>query len=197
MSRTASGSPIRPDHLHSTFDTLSTDLPVLETLRDGSYISKLSDPVAANKRRDQVRKHVRNLVDVPGHRVRVIEYQVTDRDGAEAEPETYRLVTTLLDHEEVPATELCSLYHRRWELESTFNEIKTSQRGAGIVLRSKSPPMVYQELYALLLTHYAVRELMLHASQDDQGEAELERLSFIRSLRLVRRHITGQAAFSP
>ena len=59
----------------------STDLPVLETLRDGSYISKLSDPVAANKRRDQVRKRVRNLVDVPGHRVRVIEYQVTDRDG--------------------------------------------------------------------------------------------------------------------
>ena len=82
-------------------------------------------------------------------------------------------------------------------LESAVNEIKTSQRGGGIVLRSKSPPMVYQELYALLLTHYAVRELMLHASQDDQGEAELERLSFIRSLRMVRRHITGQAAFSP
>lgn len=175
----------------------STDLPVLESLPDGSYISKLSDPLMANKRRDQVRKNVRHLVEVPGHRVRVIEYQVTDRGAAEAKPETYRLVTTLLDPDEVPATELCSLYHRRWELESTFNEIKTSQRGAGIVLRSKSPPMVYQELYALLLTHYAVRELMLHASQDDQGEAELERLSFIRSLRLVRRHITGQAAFSP
>lgn len=175
----------------------STDLPVLQALPDGSYVSKLSDPVAANKRRDQVRKRVRHLVDVPGHRVRVIEYQVTDRDGAEAEPETYRLVTTLLDPDEVPATELCTSYHRRWELESAFNEIKTSQRGAGVVLRSKSPPMVYQELYALLLTHYAVRELMLHASQDDQGEAELERLSFIRSLRLVRRHITGQAAFSP
>lgn len=175
----------------------STDLPVLESLPDGSYISKLSDPLMANKRRDQVRKNVRHLVEVPGHRVRVIEYQVTDRGAAEAKPETYRLVTTLLDPDEVPATELCSLYYRRWELESTFNEIKTSQRGAGIVLRSKSPPMVYQELYALLLTHYAVRELMLHASQDDQGEAELERLSFIRSLRLVRRHITGQAAFPP
>ena len=48
-------------------------------------------------------------------------------------------MTTLLDPDEVPVTELCLLYHRRWELESTFNEIKTSQRGAGIVLRSKSP----------------------------------------------------------
>ncbi|HZW42985.1 MAG TPA: IS4 family transposase [Dermatophilaceae bacterium] len=175
----------------------STDLPVLEALPDGSYLSRLSDPVMANKRRDQVRKHVRNLVEVPGHRVRVIEYQVVDRGGAEAEPETYRLVTTLLDPDEVPATELCSLYHRRWELESTFNEIKTSQRGAGIVLRSKSLPMVYQELYALLLTHYAIRELMVHATESDGGEAELERLSFVRSLRLVRRHVTGQAAFSP
>lgn len=175
----------------------STDLPVLEMLPDGSYISQLSDPVMANKRRDQVRKRVRSPVEVPGHRVRVIEYQVADRGGAVDTADTYRLVTTLLNPDEVPATELCSLYHRRWELESTFNEIKTSQRGTGIVLRSKSPPMVYQELYALLLTHYAVRELMLHASQDDPGETELERLSFIRSLRLVRRHITGQAAFSP
>ncbi|MGH3502765.1 MAG: IS4 family transposase [Nocardioidaceae bacterium] len=175
----------------------STDLPVLQALPDGSYVSQLSDPVAANKRRDQVRKHVRKLVEVPGHRVRVIEYRVTDRHRDDAEPETYRLVTSLLEPEQVPATELCALYHRRWELESTFDEIKTSQRGPGIVLRSKSPPMVYQELYALLLTHYAVRELMLHASQTDDDDAELERLSFIRSLRLVRRHVTGQAAFSP
>ncbi|MGH3504176.1 MAG: IS4 family transposase [Nocardioidaceae bacterium] len=174
----------------------SADLPVLEALPDGSYLSQLSDPVVANKRRDQVRKHVRNLVEVPGHRVRVIEYRVTDRDGAN-ETETYRLVTTLLDPGQAPATELCEVYHRRWELESTFDEIKTSQCGPGIVLRSKSPPMVYQELYALLLTHYAVRELMLHASQADEGAAELERLSFIRSLRLVRRHVSGQAAFSP
>jgi len=63
------------------------------------------------------------------------------------------------------------------------------------MLRSKSPPMVLQELYALFLTHYAVRELMLHAAGTE--EVELERLSFVRSLRLVRRHVTEQAAFSP
>lgn len=175
----------------------STSLPVLQTLPDGSYLSQLSDPVLASKRRDQIRKNVRQPVEVPGHRVRVVEYQVTDRGTPGAEPETYRLITTLLDPGEAPATELCELYHRRWELESTFDEIKTSQRGSGIVLRSKSPPMVYQELYALLLTHYAVRELMLHASEAEDSEYELERLSFIRSLRLIRRHITGQAAFSP
>lgn len=175
----------------------STDLPVLEVLPDGSFLSQLWEPTAAKRRREQVRTHVRHLAEVPGHDVRIIEYQVIDRHGQDEEPDTYRLVTTLLDPEQAPATELCALYHRRWELESTFAEIKTSQRGPGIILRSKSPPMVRQELYALLLTHYAIRELMVHASEADEGDAELERLSFVRSLRLVRRHVTGQAAFSP
>jgi len=175
----------------------STDLQVLEVLLDGSFLSQLWDPTAAKRRREQVRTHVRHLTEVPGHDVRIIDYQVTDRHGEDEEPDTYRLVTTLLDPEEAPATDLCALYHRRWELESTFGEIKTSQRGPGIILRSKSPPMVRQELYALLLTHYAIRELMVHASEADEGDAELERLSFVRSLRLVRRHVTGQAAFSP
>ena len=173
----------------------SNSLPVHELLPDGSYLSQLSDPVVANKRRDQVRKGVRRLVEVPGHTVRVVEYQVLDHPAVATGAETYRLVTTLLDPDEAPAAELAALYHRRWEIEATFNEIKTTQRGAGIVLRSKSPPMVLQELYALFLTHYAVRELMVRASQDP--DAELERLSFIRSLRLVRRHVTDQAAFSP
>ena len=176
----------------------SNSLSVRELLPDGSYLSQLSDPAVANKRRDQVRKGVRQLVEVPGHTVRVVEYQVIDRGAVatqDTEAETYRLVTTLLDPNEATATELAALYHRRWEIEATFNEIKTAQRGAGIVLRSKSPPMVLQELYALFLTHYAVRELMVRASEDE--DAELERLSFIRSLRLVRRHVTDQAAFSP
>lgn len=171
------------------------DLPVLEVLPDGSYLSQLSDPVLANKRRDQIRKRVRRLVEVPGHRVRVIEYQLTDSGEGENPSETYRLVTTLLDPHEAPATELAEVYHSRWELETTFNEIKTTQRGRGVVLRSKSPPMVYQELYGLLLTHYAIRELMVHAA--DADDVELQRLSFTRSLRVVRRLVTDQAGFSP
>lgn len=173
----------------------STDLPVLETLSDGSYLSQISDPVLANKRRDQIRKRVRHPVEVPGHRVRVVEYQVSDRHGEGAEPETFRLVTTLVDPDEAPAAELAGLYHRRWEIESAFGEIKTGQRGSGMVLRSKSPAMVYQELYALLVTHYAVRELMAHSAETE--DVELERLSFTRTLHVVRRQITEQAAFSP
>ncbi len=174
----------------------AAEMPVLEILPDGSYLSQLLDPAMVEKNRWQKRNRTPRPLEIPSHTVRVIEYKVTARTGEATEPDTYRLITTLLDPDEAPAPELCALYHRRWELESTFDEIKTTQRGAGIVLRSKSPPMVYQELYALLLTHYAVRELMLGAAPEDEN-SELERLSFLRSLRLVRRHVTNQAAFSP
>ena len=51
------------------------------------------------------------------------------------------------------------------------------------------------ELYALLLTHYAIRQLMTEAA--DQAELDPDRLSFTRALNIVRRQVTAQAAFSP
>jgi hypothetical protein len=173
----------------------TADLPMLEVLADGSYRSLLPDPVLAAKRRDQLRKHVHHPVEVTGHPVRVIEYSVQDRGSPDSPAELYRLVTTLSDPAEAPAEELAAVYHRRWELESVFDEIKAAQRGPGVVLRSKSPPMVYQELYALLVTHYAIRELMALVADDEA--VELQRLSFTRSLRVVRRLVIDQAGFSP
>ncbi len=55
--------------------------------------------------------------------------------------------------------------------------------------------MVRQEIWGILLTHYAIRHLMHEAA--DTADIDPDRLSFIRSLRLIRRHITDQAGFSP
>jgi len=74
-------------------------------------------------------------------------------------------------------------------------EIETRQRGSYRVLRSHSPEMVRQEIWALLLTHYAIRALMYEAT--DPERLDPLRMSFIRTLRIVRRHVTGQAGFSP
>ena len=63
------------------------------------------------------------------------------------------------------------------------------------VLRSQSPQMVRQEIWALLLTDYAIRALMYEAT--DPERLDPLRMSFIRTLRIVRRHVTGQAGFSP
>jgi hypothetical protein len=90
---------------------------------------------------------------------------------------------------------LAAAYHERWEIEGLIGEIKTHQRGPGRVLRSQSADLVKQEIWALLLTHYAIRSLMCRAA--DEADVDPDRLSFIRSLRIIRRHVTGQADFSP
>ena len=91
--------------------------------------------------------------------------------------------------------QLAELYAQRWEFENTLDELKTHQRGAKVVLRSKSPDGVAQEVWGFLLVHWAIRELMHTAALD--GDVDPDRVSFIRTLRLARRTVTEQAAFSP
>jgi hypothetical protein len=150
-------------------------LPVLQELPDGSYLSHL-----IRKAREPIT-------------VRVIEYTIDD--GRAPEDEHYRLVTTLLEPDHAPAAELAELYPQRWEFETALDELKTHQRGAKVVLRSKSPDGVEQEVWAFLLVHWAIRELMHTAALD--ADVDPDRVSFVRTLRLARRTVTEQAAFSP
>jgi Transposase DDE domain len=119
-------------------------LEVEKRLPDGSYLSRI---YAATKDR---RKKRNGIV------VRVIEYRL--KDVPDAEP-LYRLLTTILDPELAPAKELAALYHERWEIETTLDELKTHLRGAQIVLRSKTPELVRQEFFGLLMAHFAIRGL--------------------------------------
>jgi len=169
------------------------NLPVDQHLPDGSYLSALvpksmRSAIAGGKKRRLDR------YQIP---VRVVDYTITNRGaaGTDAEPETIRLITSILDHDLAPAAELAALYHQRWEIEMALDEIHTHQMGRPRVLRSRSPQMVCQEIWALLLTHYAIRHLMHEAA--DQTGAEPDRISFMRSLRIIRRQVTDQAAFSP
>lgn len=57
------------------------------------------------------------------------------------------LFTTLLNPDEVNAVDLAAAYAQRWEIEPTFDELKTHQRGPRTVLRSKSPDLVLQEIW--------------------------------------------------
>ncbi len=91
-----------------------------------------------------------------GLQLRVIEHQL--ESVPEAEP-LYRLVTTILDPDQAPAADLAALYHERWEIEGALAELRTHLRGARMVLRSKTPELVRQEFWGLLLAHFAVRGL--------------------------------------
>lgn len=151
-----------------------------QRLSDGSYLSKV---YPSDKDRQRDRK---------GIVVRVVEYRL---EGiASAEP-LYRLVTTVLDEQAAPAPEFAALYHERWEIENAFDELKTHLRGRKIVLRSKTPTLVEQEFYGLLLTHYAVRGLMHEAAL--KAELDPDKLSFVHAVRVVKRKLPTVLAIPP
>jgi hypothetical protein len=95
----------------------------------------------------------------------------------------------------ISVVEVAALYAQRWEFESTLDELKTHQGGPNLVLRSQHPDGAEQELYGFLLVHHAIRTLMHHAAR--AGDVDPDRISFLRALRVVRRQVTSQAAFSP
>jgi len=155
-------------------------LPRVAVLADGSYLSTV---YASEKDR----RHATN-----GIQVRVVEYRL--QGVADAEP-LYRLVTTILDPAQAPAADLAALYHERWEIEGALAELKTHLRGAQVVLRSKTPDLVRQEFWGLLLAHFAVRGLMHEAAL--RADEDPDRLSFLHAVRVVRRKLPLLAAFPP
>lgn len=155
-------------------------LPCDKRLPDGSYLSRIY-PSQHDQRRGR-----------DGVVVRVIEYRLEGVDGAEP---LYRLATTILDHEPALAAELAALYHERWEIETAFDELKTHLRGAHIVLRSKTPDLVRQEFYGLLMAHFAVRGLMHEAALS--ADEDPDRLSFLHAVRVVRRKMATFGAIPP
>lgn len=160
--------------------TKQVRLPCEQRLLDGSYLSHIYPG-------DKDRRHKTN-----GIKVRVIEYELKDVEDSEP---VYRLVTTILDPEQAPAQELAALYHERWEIESALDEFKTHLRGAGIVLRSKTPDLVRQEFYGLMMAHFATRGLMHEAAL--KADVDPDDLSFIHAVRVIRRKIGVFAAIPP
>ncbi|MEX5638060.1 IS4 family transposase [Parafrankia sp. FMc2] len=161
-------------------------LPVDAELADGSYLSHLAEPGTRGKGRKIT--------------VRVVEYTL-DRDPDTADPlpasrkETYRLVTTILDPATAPAAELAALYSDRWEVETLLDEIKVHQQDGRLVLRSRTPDRVEQEVWGILTLHRALRKL-IHDTALVEG-IDPDRLSFTHTVTIVRRQVVRRALFPP
>jgi len=139
-------------------------------LEDGSYLVWLAHPDREKKRAGE------------GILLRMVIYTLTDPERVGYQ-ETHRLLTSLLDWKRAPAEEIVDCYHERWEEEILFDEIETHQQRSDTLLRSRKPLGVLQELYALLLAHYAVRFVMLAAAQ--KAHLDPDRISFVRTIQIL------------
>jgi hypothetical protein len=172
--------------------------PRLTDLGDGSYLSVLiTKKVRSTTRRAAILTAAAagdELDPAEAVVVRVIEYTVPDR--GDNPDEVIRVITTITDPADAPADELAQAYHERWEHETGNKQLKTHLRGPGRVLRSQSPDMVRQEIYGYLLAHYAISALICRAATE--ADIDPDRVKFLRTVRLTRRHInTPAAGFSP
>ncbi len=149
-------------------------------LPDGSYLSRVYP-----SERDG--RHKTN-----GQALRAIDYRL---EGVEGSEPIYRLATTVLDPGKAPAGELAALYHERGEIGTAFDELQTHLRGAPIVLRSKTPDLVRQEFYGLMMAHFALRGLMHEAAL--QADEDPDRLSFLHAVRAIRRKMAVYGAIPP
>ena len=171
-------------------------LPVLDLLPDGSYRSVLIRPRIAGKKRDALIEAARRGEDLDqdqARHVRVVEYEVPDRDG-DGQDELIALATTITDYRKATAAVLAQAYHQRWEHEGGNAQLKTYLRGPGKVLRSGSPDLVEQEIWGYLLTHYAISALTCAAAT--AAGVDPDRVKFKRTVRILRRRVTDPA-FSP
>jgi hypothetical protein len=173
-------------------------LPVVKILPDGTYWSVLINPeIRSRARREQLLAAATAGEDLDpdqAHLVRVIEYDVPDRDG-NGTGELIVLLTTILDPHAARPDDLAAGYHERWEQETGHDQLKTHLRGPGKILRSELPDLVHQELWAWLIVQYAMAALITRAAE--AADIDPDRLSYTRALRIVRRTATGTAGFSP
>jgi hypothetical protein len=149
-------------------------LPCHQRLEDGSYLSKIY-PSREDRHRDR-----------RGRVARVIEYAL---EGEEDPQPLYRVLTTVLDPVAAPAQELAALYHERWGIETAFDELKTHLHGRGIALRSKTPELVGQEFYGLLLAHYALCGIRHEAAL--RADLDPDEPSVVDSVRVVKRRMSS------
>lgn len=178
-------------------------LPVVKVLPDGTYLSVLINPAIRSARRraailaaagGDAAGGDSDLDPTEAHLVRVVEYDVPDREG-NGTGELIVLLSNILDPAEARADELAAAYHQRWEEETSNDQLKTHLRGPGKILRSRLPELVHQEIWAWLLVHHALSALITRAAE--AADLDPDRVSFTRVLRIARRTATGTAGFSP
>jgi Transposase DDE domain len=99
------------------------------------------------------------------------------------------LVTTLLDPESYPVTDLAELYRQRWQIETSLAHLKTTMQMD--VLHCKTVPGVLKELTVFAIVYTLVRRVMWHSAM--LQHINVEHISFLDALRWLGAPNTGMS----
>lgn len=170
-----------------------------QVLPDGSYLTTLTPKTCEGLSAPMPVRVIEYLIDpvVAGELEQVTPSRVHGSTGT-THPQVrqvHRLITTLLSPTLAPAKALCLCYHERWEAEETIDETRNHQRLSQQPLRSRWPKLVLQEMYALVLAHYAVRCLMLRAAQTK--DLDPDRISFTAAIQVLGQAIVQSVFYDP
>ncbi len=86
-----------------------------------------------------------------------------------------------------------AIYHRRWEIETSFRELKVSQKLKG--LRGRTPGTIYYEIGSHVLLYLMVRWLMVEAAMEHRLDPL--RLSFTEALVEIKDMVQSLTTATP
>jgi hypothetical protein len=162
----------------------------VQVLPDGSELVRLreSDGMRRARRKDTGNPQAERLPDTVARLVAFTVLAET-RSGRRKKPAQVRVLTTLLDHEAFPAREIAELYAERWQIEIAFLHLKATVRGPSRPLRGKSPELVRQEAWGLLIVHNMVAATAARAAVEAGVSPRL--IPFAPVLSLIRAHVAA------
>jgi hypothetical protein len=105
------------------------------------------------------------------------------------------LLTSLFDRRRFKAKDLADCYRRRWEIETSYRELKQSMLGEALTLRSRLPEGVHQEIWGALIAYNLVRLEMAKAAIE--AHVAPTDLSFLRALHILQNELIWAAGMSP
>jgi hypothetical protein len=164
---------------------------VIETLPDGSQRVRLreSPGMLTRRRKTSGDPKAPRLEDITA---RLVEFTVTVTDQAgKTTTSRFRVLTTLLDHQEYPAAAIAACYAERWQVELTYKIIKSTLRGGDRRLRGQTPDLAEQEIWGLLAVYNALVDQAV-ATAVDLG-IDPDEISFTVVLRAARDHLATHA----
>lgn len=104
------------------------------------------------------------------------------------------LLTSLNDRQRFKPADIVACYERRWQIETSYRELKQSLLGAELTLRSRTVEGVDQEIWGALIAYNLIRREIASASWE--ARLDLTDISFVRAFHVIQHEMMWAAATS-